>query len=99
MIGGRLRVDSYVYWPYGHGVPLDQIKQRNSEIDSAYKGTPAELQTVIEKYHVSYVYVGDDELSNYPGCNQRFDNTTFLKPVYFNQQLEIYQVELNQTGT
>ena len=23
MIGGRLRVSSYVYWPYGHGEPLE----------------------------------------------------------------------------
>ncbi len=99
MIGGRLRVSSYVYWPYGHGIPLDQIYQRDSEIDSAYNGTAAQLQTVIEKYKVSYVYVGNDELNNYPGCVARFDAISWLKPVYTNQQLEIYQVELNQTGT
>jgi uncharacterized membrane protein len=99
MIGGRLRVSSYVYWPYGHGIPLNQIYQRDSEIDSAYNGTAAQLQAVVEKYNVSYVYVGNDELSNYPGCVARFDAISWLKPVYTNQQLEIFQVELNQTGT
>ncbi|HLN89614.1 MAG TPA: hypothetical protein VK253_06070, partial [Candidatus Binatia bacterium] len=28
MIGGRLRVSSYINWPYGHGVPLDQVFHR-----------------------------------------------------------------------
>jgi uncharacterized membrane protein len=99
MIGGRLRVSSYVYWPYGHGIPLAEVYQRDHDIDTAYNGTAAQLETVIQKYHVSYVYVGNDELNNYPGCTARFNVISWLKVVYTNQNLVIYQVELNQTGT
>ncbi len=98
-IGGRLTVSSYTNWPYGWGIPLSQIYQRQNDIDMAYTGNATELQQVITKYNVSYVYVGNDELANYPGCTARFNAITWLKPVYTNQNLEIYQVELNQTGT
>ena len=98
MIGGRLRVDSYVYWPYGHGIPLDQVYQRDHDIDAAYTGNATQLLAVIEKYNVTYVYVGNDELSHYSGCTERFNAISWLKPVYTNQNLEIYQVELNKTG-
>ena len=43
MVGGRLRVSSYVYWPYGHGEPLDQVNQREHDIDMAYNGTATDL--------------------------------------------------------
>ena len=99
MIGGRLRVSSYVYWPYGHGVPLSQVYQRDHDIDTAYNGTATQLAAVIKEYNVSYVYVGNDETYNYPGCAARFNAISWLKPVYTIQNLEIYQVELNQTGT
>ena len=99
MIGGRLRVSSYVYWPYGHGIPLNQVYQRDHDIDSAYTGNATQLEAVIKEYNVSYVYVGSDELAHYPGCTARFNAISWLKPVYTDGNLEIYQVELNQTGT
>jgi hypothetical protein len=98
-IGGRLTVSSYINWPYGWGIPLNEIYQRQNDIDSAYTGTPAQLEAVIKEYKVSYIYVGNNELSNYPGCVQRFDAVSWLKPVYTNQNLEIFQVELPQNGT
>jgi hypothetical protein len=52
MIGGRVRVSSYIYWPYGHGVPLDEIWARESQIDSAYNGTVADLASVVHQYNV-----------------------------------------------
>jgi len=98
-IGGRLTVSSYINWPYGQGVPLSEIYQRDAAIDSAYNGTASDLKAVILEYNVTYVYVGVDELSHYPGCEARFDNITWLTPVYTNQNLEIYQVNLAQMGT
>jgi hypothetical protein len=99
MIGGRLRVSSYVYWPYGHGIPLAQVYQRDDDIDTAYTGNATQLEAVIKEYKVSYVYVGNDELSHYPGCTARFDAISWLKLVYTNQNLRIYQVELPSTGS
>ena len=98
-IGGRLTVSSYINWPYGQGVPLNEIYQRQNDIDKAYTGNATELKAVILEYNVTYVYVGVDELSHYPGCTARFDNITWLTPVYTNQNLEIYKVDLAQMGT
>ena len=98
-IGGRLTVSSYINWPYGQGVPLNEIYQRDAAIDSAYNGNVTELKQIILEYHVTYVYVGVDELSYYPGCMARFDNITWLTTVYTNQNLKIYQVNLAQMGT
>jgi hypothetical protein len=93
MIGGRLRVSSYVYWPYGHGEPLDQVNQRERQIDEAYTGDQSQLAAVIEQYDVSYVYVGNEEIAKYPGCIARFDAVDWLTPVYSDDNLRVYSVD------
>jgi len=91
MIGGRLAVASYANWPYGHGVPLDDIYKRFGDIDRAYEGSAEDLLQVVEAYKVTYIYVGTDELLNYPGCTERLDSVEWLQPVY-NGTLRIYKV-------
>jgi len=91
MIGGRLRVASYVNWAYGHGVPYDDIQKRFADVDSAYMGSEDDLRQIIEKYNVTYIYVGSEELSNYPGCVARFDSIEWLAPVY-DESLRVYKV-------
>ena len=98
MIGGRLRVSSYVYWPYGHGEPLDQVNQREHAIDTAYNGTESQLASVIREYNVTYVYVGAEELGNYPDCISHFSVVTWLLQVYEDVGLRIYQVDLAMMG-
>jgi uncharacterized membrane protein len=91
MIGGRLRVASYVNWAYGHGVPYDDIQKRFADVDLAYTGSEDDLRQVIETYNVSYIYVGSEELSKYPGCVARFNSIDWLEPVY-GESLWIYKV-------
>jgi hypothetical protein len=91
-IGGRLAVSSYINWPYGWGISLNDIYQRQSDIDKAYADNATDLKVVVATYNVSYVYVGYDELSQYPNCTARFDSTDWLKLVYSDQNLRIYQV-------
>ncbi len=99
MVGGRLRVSSYVYWPYGHGVPLSEVQQREQQIESVYSGNLTQLETVIREYGVSYVYVGSDELQNYPNCTAWFNSVSWLTPVYLDGNLRIYQVDSTKIGT
>jgi hypothetical protein len=99
MIGGRLRVSSYSNWPYGHGIPLNQVIQREQDIDLAYNSTETRLATVVREYNVSYVYVGGEELSKYPGCIAHFDEVRWLTQVYSDGNLKIYKVELAKIGT
>ena len=98
MIGGRLRVLSYVNWPYGHGISYDNITRRAHDIDKAYNGTEANLLEVVGKYNVAYVYVGGEELRYYPGCIAKFNGINWLKPAYAVGSLRIYQVNLSQNG-
>ena len=98
MIGGRLRVSSYVYWPYGHGEPLDQVNQREHAIDLAYNGTESQLASVIREYNVTYVYVGAEELGNYPDCISHFNVIPWLPQVYEDVGLRIFQVDLAKVG-
>jgi hypothetical protein len=91
MIGGRLRVASYVNWPYGHGLALDDIYRRFVDIDLAYKGSEDDLRRVVETYNVSYIYVGGEELIHYPECVARFNGVEWLEPVY-SVTFQVYKV-------
>jgi hypothetical protein len=91
MIGGRLRVASYVNWAYGHGVSLDDINKRFHDIDLAYTGSGGDLREVVEIYNVTYIYVGNEELSKYPGCVARFNSVEWLERVY-NESILVYKV-------
>jgi hypothetical protein len=100
MIAGRVRVSSYIYWPYGHGIPLDQVWQREKEIDSAYNGTVTELASVIREYNVSYVYVGNEEIGYYTlNCISHFEAVGFLTTVYSDSNLRVYQVDYSRLGS
>jgi hypothetical protein len=98
MIGGRIRVLSYINWPYGHGVPLDDIWTRMHDVDRAYNGTETDLKQVVETYKINYIYVGGEELRNYPGCIAKFNAINWLKPVY-NDSLSMYEVLNPQNDT
>jgi hypothetical protein len=91
MIGGRLRVASYVNWAYGHGVPYNDIQKRFADVDRAYTGSEEDLRQVVDTYNVTYIYVGDEELIHYPGCVARFDSVAWLEPVY-GESLRVYKV-------
>jgi hypothetical protein len=91
MIGGRLRVASYVNWAYGHGVPYADIQKRFADVDLAYTGGENDLRQVVETYNVTYIYVGEEELSHYPGCVERFSSIGWLEPVY-GESLRVYKV-------
>ena len=92
-IGGRITVSSYINWAYGWGVPLGEIIQRQDQVQAAYQGNLTALQQVITNYKVSYVYVGNDEILHYPNCTAWFNSISWLKVVYTNGDLRIYQVE------
>ena len=99
MIGGRLRVSSDINWPYGHGIPLEDIWAREEAIDNAYAGSVSQLEGLIREYNVSYVYVGSQELSNYPNCISHFNSISWLTSVYNEDEQYVYQVEWIELGS
>jgi len=93
LVGGRLRVSSYINWPYGHGEPLGEIFERQTAIDNAYNGTENQLESLVRTYNVSYVYVGGEEQSNYPNCLGHFDGVDWLTQVDSQGGQYVYRVE------
>ena len=93
MIGGRLRVSSDINWPYGHGIPLEDIWAREEAIDNAYSGSASQLEGLVREYNVSYVYVGSQELNKYPNCVSHFNSISWLTSVYNEDGQYVYHVE------
>jgi len=93
MIGGRMRVLAYPNWPYGHGIELRNIWSRMGDIDKAYTGSVDDLERAIKRYNVTYVYVGREEIVNYPKCVEKFDGVEWLRLVY-DKGVRIYKVSL-----
>jgi hypothetical protein len=93
MVGGRLRVSSDINWPYGHGIPLEDIWAREKAIDNAYNGTATQLESLVRQYNVAYIYVGDQELSHYPNCLDHFNSIDWLINVYDQSGQYVYQID------
>jgi len=81
MIAGRLRILGYTNWPYGHGVPFDQIWERFEDIKAAYSNS-TELERVIDKYGIDYVYYGLDERINFKNSYDVLMSSDRLVPVF-----------------
>lgn len=79
MIGGRLRVLGFVNWAYGHGF---DFWERRDDLERAYNGNISETLEIMRKYGANYVYVGNAERQNAPGCLNKFNNCKQLEKVY-----------------
>jgi hypothetical protein len=90
--GGRLRVLSYINWPYSHGYNLgtDNVFSRSEDIESLY-GT-GNISLIKLKYHVKYIYYGEEEKSKYPLIEAVFDNSRELVKVYDREGIKIYNI-------
>ncbi len=81
MIAGRLRILGYTNWPYGHGITIDQIWERFEDVKAAYSNT-TELERVIDRYGIDYVYYGLDERINFKNSYEVLMSSDRLVPVF-----------------
>jgi uncharacterized membrane protein len=70
-----------------------EFNRRSADIDSIYTDTrPAVVLSLMLRYQAQYLYVGSLEQAKYPNANlHRF--STFMKVVYSDYGVTIYQVE------
>jgi uncharacterized membrane protein len=54
---------------------------------------------MIQEYNVSYVYVGNEELNNYPNCIAYFDSVDWLITLYLDGNFRIYGVDSELMGS
>lgn len=93
-IGGRLRVLSYINWPYTHGYKdgFDNVFTRLEDIRKIYGVCePQMLKAILAKYGVNYVYYGDEEKREFPDVAFCFESLDFLKKVYSQDGILIYE--------
>lgn len=92
-IGGRLRVTSYINWPYSHGFNKgsDSVFARVADIDKFYGGQSG--KEVLNKYKVNYVFYGPEEISHYPEAVEIFKSESYLNLIYNSQGVKIYEVK------
>lgn len=94
-IAGRLRVLSYINWPYSHGYNSgdDNVFARLSDIKTFYTtGSKDRAYSILAKYRVDYVYYGSDEKNEFSDREDFFSSLDFLSKVYENDQVEIFKV-------
>ena len=94
-IGGRLRVLSYINWPYSHGYYLgeDNVFSRLEDIENLYKNSKNEkfVLEIMGKYKADYIFYGREEKIKFPQAQIDFDQNKNLRKVYDKIEIKIWQ--------
>jgi YYY domain-containing protein len=93
---GLPTVLGWSYHVYQRSHPWNEINRRKADIQEVYTSdNEAAVAAILERYHVSLVYVGGLERRTYAGGNlQRFTEwTDLLTPVYQNPGVTIFAVK------
>jgi hypothetical protein len=94
-IGGRLRVLSYINWPYTHGynTGADNVFKRRDDIEKVYGlGSASDTIKIINSYNAKYILLGPEERHNFPESETKLDQLSFLKKVFVTDKTTIYEV-------
>jgi len=100
---GGLRVSSYTGLPTIVGAheseqrPRDQVSLREGDAAEIYRTTDVEaLQSILSRYRVRYIYVGQLERNVFPGPGlakfERLSQVGVLARVHHNDGVDIYEV-------
>jgi len=91
-IGGRLRVISYINWPYSHGFNTgsDNVFSRVYDVRVVYEtGDTSQIKL---KYGAKFIYLGHEEKAQFPNADRVFDKETNLNKVYDKDGIKIYEI-------
>lgn len=91
-IGGRLRIISYISWPYSHGfnTGTDNVFSRVTDVTSVYK--TGDIAAVKLKYEARYIFYGQEESGQFPAAGKLFDENKSLKLIYNQDGIKIYKI-------
>lgn len=91
-IGGRLRVLSYINWPYSHGFNRgeDNVFNRLKDIREIYQGK--RVKEKMKKYNAQYIFYGSREKEEFPGAEERWETLLFLQKIYQDRRNKIYRL-------
>ena len=94
-IGGRLRVLSYINWPYSHGYNSgeDNVFARLGDVRRIYTAeSKGAVKEVLTKYNARYIYLSSDEKEEFPEAENIFSRADYLKKVYSQEGIVIYEI-------
>lgn len=91
-IGGRLRVLSYINWPYSHGFNRgeDNVFSRLKDIEKLYAGNENEVLKIIKKYQAQYIFYGPEEKNEFPEAEKKWKTSPILRNIYHSGKIQIY---------
>lgn len=91
-IGGRLRIISYINWPYSHGFNTgeDNVFSRVDDVNKVYE--TGEVSEIKLKYEAEYVFFGQGERSQFPNAGYLFEQSADLEKIYDNGEIQIYKI-------
>lgn len=94
-IAGRIRVLSYINWPYSHGFNdgEDNVFSRDADMVTFYKnGDDSEkVLTLLNKYNANYIYLGNEEISNFPEAENKLKSNDLLIKIYDEDNIKIFK--------
>jgi uncharacterized membrane protein len=94
-IGGRLRVLSYINWPYSHGYNTgdDNVFRRLADIESFYGNieNKEKVSQIMKQYNINYIFYGEEERNQFPEAGVKFENLKYFKKVFTSQTIQIYE--------
>ncbi len=95
-IGGRLRVLSYINWPYSHGFNAgkDNVFSRLEDLEKVYRpDVPEEIvYEIAKRYSANYIYLGSEEKDKYPDAEKKFNSFKRLSLFYNTDEIKIYEI-------
>lgn len=95
-IAGRLRVLSYTNWPYTHGYgdESDNVFIRDGDIKKFYQdlNNLIVFNNFVSKYKVNYVYLGQNEISNFPEAENGLESNSLIEKVYDQNNIKVFKV-------
>lgn len=94
-IAGRLRILSYINWPYTHGfnVGKDNVFTRLDDIKTFYESASNPLVTtrILDLYNIQYIYVGEEERSDFPNAQNELESNNRVKKIYDQDNIQIFE--------
>ncbi|NMC98926.1 MAG: hypothetical protein GYA62_04320 [Bacteroidales bacterium] len=91
-IGGRLRIISYINWPYSHGFNIgqDNVFSRVEDVENVYKTGNTTLAKA--KYNAKYIFYGSEEMEKYPEAGDLFNKSGYIRLIYNQPKAKIYEI-------
>lgn len=94
-IAGRLRILSYINWPHSHGFNTgqDNVFSRLDDINTFFKSASDEPSTsrIFNFYNIQYVYMGDEERSDFPNAQNELESNSLVKKIYDQDNIQIFE--------